>query len=167
MPASHLGNRDSGYKQLGAAGVCAAARVYLSPRGLPVSYWRRWPHPRSLRWWVSPEMFLKDAPPGHNKANQAIPPNTDSILHLQTSGICWRFQSHGAATLAFCRGAIRQHSTAEQFLQTSMKSFSWPLKAKDRLAPSTTNPCWITWSSFILEKKDVINSIHTQVISII
>lgn len=54
---------------------------------------------------------------------------------------CCGVMSHWAVTLAFCSGAIRQHSTAEQFLQTSMKSFSWPLKAKDKLAPSTTNPC--------------------------
>lgn len=74
---------------------------------------------------------------------------------------CCVTRSHWAATLAFCRGAIRQHSTAEQFLQTSIKSFSWPLKAKDRLAPSTTRPCWITWSSFILGKNhNTFNSIH-------
>lgn len=78
--------------------------------------------------------------------------STDSIFNLQTSRICWIFQSRRDATFAFCSGAIRQHSTAKQFLHTSMKSFSWPLKAKDRLAPSTTNPCWIKWSSFILEK---------------
>lgn len=65
------------------------------------------------------------------------------------------------STLAFCRGAIRQHSTAEQFLQTSIKSFSWPLKAKDRLAPSTTKPCWTTWSSFILGKNhNTLNSVY-------
>uniref|UniRef100_A0A2D4J4A1 Uncharacterized protein n=1 Tax=Micrurus lemniscatus lemniscatus TaxID=129467 RepID=A0A2D4J4A1_MICLE len=53
-------------------------------------------------------------------------------------------------TFAFCRGAMRQHSTAEQFRQTSMKSFSCCLRARERLVPSTTSPCWITWSSFIL-----------------
>lgn len=45
---------------------------------------------------------------------------------------------------------MRQHSTAEQFLHTSIKSFSCSLNAKDRLAPSTTNPCCMTWSSLNL-----------------
>lgn len=45
---------------------------------------------------------------------------------------------------------MRQHSTAEQFLHTSIKSFSCSLSAKDRLAPSTTSPCCMTWSSLIL-----------------
>ena len=53
-------------------------------------------------------------------------------------------------TFAFWRGAMRQHNTAEQFLQTSMNSFSCSLSARERLVPSTTSPCWITWSSFIL-----------------
>lgn len=53
-------------------------------------------------------------------------------------------------TFAFWRGAMRQHNTAEQLLQTSMNSFSCSLSARERLVPSTTSPCWITWSSFIL-----------------
>lgn len=56
-------------------------------------------------------------------------------------------------TFAFCRGAMRQHRTAEQFLQTSMKSFSCCLSARERLVPSTTSPCWITWSSSILTRE--------------
>lgn len=60
-------------------------------------------------------------------------------------------------TFAFWSGAIRQHNTAEQFLQTSMNSFSCSLSARERLVPSTTSPCWITWSSFILSRDKNVN----------
>lgn len=64
---------------------------------------------------------------------------------------CHNTRAGASCTLAFCSGAMRQHKTAEQFLHTSMKSFSCSLSANDRLAPSTTSPCWMTWSSLILQ----------------
>lgn len=62
--------------------LCAATSIHLSPRGLPVSYWHHWLHPQQLRWWVSLEMFLKDAPPGHNKSKLALPRHAHTAIPI-------------------------------------------------------------------------------------